>query len=108
MPHVAQLNCDQVEVRGSSQRAPSPLTDERAGDDGSHGFQSGASARLILKASDLRASPVGVVPVRQILPLQRLPAEGRVYQTHLPLISLPDESTHSFGTNINIFCCVLD
>lgn len=60
MPHVAQLNCDQVEARGSPQHARSPSADERAGDDGSHGFHHkliGVSARFNLRASDLRAPP---------------------------------------------------
>lgn len=38
VPHVAQLNCDQVEARGSSQHAYGPLTDEHAGNDRSHSF----------------------------------------------------------------------
>lgn len=60
VPHVAQLNCDQVEACGSPQHAYSPLTDERAGNDGSHGFHHkliGVSARLNLRAPDLRAPP---------------------------------------------------
>lgn len=76
MPHVAQLNCDQMEARGSSQRAYGPLTDERAGDDGSRGFHHkliGVSARVNLRASDLSAHPpVGPLIVGQISPSFRV------------------------------------
>lgn len=74
-----QLNCNHTSPCGSCSHARSSLTDQRACDDGSHGFHHkliGVSARLNLKAFDPRALyPIGVILARQISPLAEfLPA----------------------------------
>lgn len=95
VPHVAQLNCDQVEACGSSQHAYSPLIDERASDDGSHSFHHkliGVSARLNLRACDLRALPRWADFSWTNFPSYRVSAgcEGSGYEAHLPLITFPN------------------
>lgn len=71
--HDCQLNCNHTGPCGSCSHACSSLTDQRACDDGSHGFHHeliGVSARLNLKAFDPSALyPIRVILCRQISPL---------------------------------------